>query len=93
MHRLIVEDGFASTMGRSGAQSLSRRRPCRILWFPAESVRGANPPDGMLLILIRRATSDARGLGMKRKRHGDRPGMTCRASSRAVPIKKILGAA
>jgi hypothetical protein len=30
---------------------------------------------------------------MKRKRHGGRPRMTRRASSRAVPIKKILGAA
>jgi hypothetical protein len=57
MHRLIVEDGFASARGQPGAQNLSRRRPYRILWFPGESVRGANPPEGMLLILIRRATS------------------------------------
>jgi hypothetical protein len=37
MHRLIVEDGFASALGQPGAQNLSRRRLYRILWFPASS--------------------------------------------------------
>jgi hypothetical protein len=72
MHRLIVEDGFASARGQPG----DRRRPYRILWFPGESVRGANPPEGMLLILIRRATSGCARLRNEAKPHGGRPRMT-----------------
>jgi hypothetical protein len=91
MHRLIVEDGFASALGQPGAQNLSRRRPYRILWFPGESVRGANPPEGMLLILIRRATSGCARLRNEAKT--PRRPSPDDAPSRMVPIKKILGAA